>query len=173
MQPSTCTAVDLIDNNVYDSKKHKNDPLNLSCTVSGINVDVALKFLCPNGQERICPETSRNERINFIDGYTTRISGWKCRLNIPKMEQEHNGNFSCQVHPHNITTCQDLKSKELQVVVQHDNDKIIEIIVAILISASIVAIVAILGGILCCLIQKYREFIRHERLIEYDDLKGC
>ena len=173
------TAVDITGNSIYDSKKHKNDPLDLWCTVSGINVDVALKFLCPNGQERICPETPRNERINFTDGYTTRPSSWKCRLNIPKVEQEHNGNFSCQVHPHNVTTCQYLKSKELQVVVQQsheDHDKIIEIIVGLLMSASIVAIVAILGGILCCFIQKYRELIHHEQqqslLEKFDDSKG-
>ena len=77
------------------------------------------------------------------------------------MAQEHNGKFYCQVHPFNITTCQDLKSEEQNVIIikePHDHrNKIIEIKLGLLMSASILMIIVAFSGILYCCIQKHRK----------------
>ena len=131
-----------------------NDPLDFLCTISGINVNVTFKFICPNDKERDCPETSNSERRNFIDGYTTRISNSQCQLNIPRVALEHSGTFYCQVHPSDITTCHDLKSKVQHVTVQpqspehHDKNIEIGIPLAIL-SVILCVILVVLVGIRC------------------------
>ena len=113
------TGIELsIGNGTKLSSYVENDLLVLIRNVTGLDIEIDIKFTGPNEYNRPCPKSS--SVYTFPDGTTTQFDH-KCILIIHKLTPAYTGKYHCEVTPLQDDTCHDLTSNVVNIMVNPDN----------------------------------------------------